>query len=127
MASSPDTWTSNDQAAFARVQDLFLADSFHDCLIAASALLDRAKSGGQYGVCHVLGELIRECAAHIAPSDEATDVDPACSFCGRKPPEVRLGAGPKAFICDGCVRVFASVFAASAPAVASADDSPPTP
>jgi hypothetical protein len=110
VASSPDTWTSNDQAAFARVQDLFLADSFHDCLIAAGALLDRAKNTGQSGVYRVLGELIRECASLVAPSDEATNVDPACSFCGRKPPEVKLGAGPKAFICDGCVDVFASLF-----------------
>jgi ClpX C4-type zinc finger protein len=35
---------------------------------------------------------------------------PVCSFCGRKPPEVRLGAGPEAFICDGCVSDFAAVF-----------------
>ena len=113
MASSPDNWTSKDQTAFARVQDLFLADSFHDCLIAAGALLDRAKSTGQPGVYHLLSELIRECAEHVAPTVEATHVDPACSFCGRKPPEVQLGAGPKAFICDGCVDVFASLFKAT--------------
>jgi hypothetical protein len=107
-----DKWTSHDQAAFARVQDLFLADSFDDCLIAASGLLARAKNTRQPGVYRVLGELIRECASHVAPSDEATNVDPACSFCGRKPPEVKLGAGPKAFICDGCVDVFASLFKA---------------
>jgi hypothetical protein len=33
-----------------------------------------------------------------------------CSFCGRKPPEVRLGAGPNVFICDNCVGVFSEVF-----------------
>ena len=26
-----------------------------------------------------------------------------CSFCGRRPPEVRLAAGPRAFICNECV------------------------
>ena len=36
--------------------------------------------------------------------------DPTCSFCGRKPPEVRLGAGPNAFICNECVATFAEVF-----------------
>jgi hypothetical protein len=32
------------------------------------------------------------------PPRAASIEDPACSFCGRKPPEVRLGAGPSAFI-----------------------------
>jgi len=38
-----------------------------------------------------------------------------CSFCGRSPPEARLGAGPAAFICDGCVDLFARRFAATTP------------
>lgn len=126
MASSPDGWTANDQAAFARVQDLFLVDSFHDCLIAASALLDRAKSVGEEGVYYVLGELIHECASRIAPSDEARVAEPACSFCGRTRPDVRLGAGPSAFICDSCVAAFASVFAPQPPPAAAADKSLPT-
>lgn len=115
MASSPDDWTGSDQAAFARVQDLFLDDCFHDCLVAASALLERAKSGGQPGVYQVLGELIRECASRIAPSEEPRTAEPACSFCGRTRPEVRLGAGPRAFICDQCVGAFESMFKAASP------------
>jgi hypothetical protein len=35
----------------------------------------------------------------------------ACSFCGRGEPEVRLAAGPKAFICDSCVNDLSNVFA----------------
>ena len=38
------------------------------------------------------------------------ETEPACSFCGRKHPEVRLGAGPEAFICDDCVSLFTEVF-----------------
>src|SRR5436309_15132474 len=38
------------------------------------------------------------------PRVKSTKDIPQCSFCGRKPPEVRLGAGPDAFICDGCVK-----------------------
>jgi hypothetical protein len=34
----------------------------------------------------------------------------ACSFCGRKPPEVRLGAGADVYICDQCVNDFARAF-----------------
>ncbi len=45
--------------------------------------------------------------------------DPAnraeCSFCGRAPPDVRLAAGPKGFICDACVKLLSEeVFAAPA-------------
>ena len=111
MSSSSDTWTSDDQTAFARVQDLFVADSFHECLIAAAALLDRANSVGQSGLYRGLAELIGECAGRVAANGEIPAAEPACSFCGRKPREVRLGAGPSAFICDGCVGLFASVFA----------------
>ena len=46
-------------------------------------------------------------------STEATkigDPTPSCSFCGRVEPEVRLGAGPNAFICDSCVETFHDIF-----------------
>lgn len=36
---------------------------------------------------------------------------PACSFCGRGEPEVRLAAGAKAFVCDSCVGALSKVFA----------------
>ena len=35
-----------------------------------------------------------------------------CSFCGQKPPRVRLGAGPNAFICNECVETLHTVFQA---------------
>jgi hypothetical protein len=35
--------------------------------------------------------------------DQAAKGQPACSFCGRSEPEVRLAAGPGVFICDSCV------------------------
>jgi len=40
----------------------------------------------------------------------AGDDKPACSFCGRGEPEVRLAAGARAFICDACVSTFSDVF-----------------
>src|SRR4051812_30141713 len=46
------------------------------------------------------------------PPTKSVTKTPECSFCGRKPPEVRLGAGPDAFICDGCIGDFADVFRA---------------
>ena len=34
----------------------------------------------------------------------------SCSFCGKMPPDVRLGAGSTAFICNECVAVFSNIF-----------------
>ena len=36
--------------------------------------------------------------------------DLECSFCGRSGESVKLGASPKAYICDWCVDVFAGHF-----------------
>jgi len=41
---------------------------------------------------------------------DAKGPEPACSFCGRTGKNVRLGAGPEAFICDKCVEIFAEQF-----------------
>jgi hypothetical protein len=38
---------------------------------------------------------------------------PACSFCGRKEPEVRLVAGAGGFICNDCVKIASEALAAS--------------
>ncbi len=35
---------------------------------------------------------------------------PACSFCFKTEPDVRLAAGAAAFICNSCVATFAEVF-----------------
>lgn len=47
---------------------------------------------------------------HGNPPKRRLDIDAICSFCGRKPPEVRLGAGPDVFICEGCVNDFTAYF-----------------
>jgi len=43
----------------------------------------------------------------LAPKAEAEE---RCSFCGRRPPLVRIAAGPGAFICDSCVSTLSDVF-----------------
>jgi hypothetical protein len=91
-------------------------EAYKSCLRRCSALLF---DGGQ-----ALGEpvktslyvFMRECCGFLIervaspPSGQ-----PSCPFCGRSPPEVRLGAGPSAFICDRCVDLFAHHFAETAP------------
>lgn len=50
----------------------------------------------------------------IPREEEAVDLSTikmACSFCGRQPPEVMLGAGPDdVFICNECVDLFTEIF-----------------
>src|SRR5215469_18044105 len=48
---------------------------------------------------HAVIEMQRASGAKPAASGEA----PQCSFCGQKPPQVRLAAGPGVFICNSCV------------------------
>jgi len=43
------------------------------------------------------------------PEPAAAD-DKACSFCFRREREVRLAAGARVFICDGCVATFSEIF-----------------
>jgi ribosomal protein L37AE/L43A len=110
MASPPDSWKESDQVAFSRVPDLYDDEDFDGCLIAASDLLERAKSVGQAGVYRVLIEFIRQSADRLASAGADRKAAPACSFCGQTEPDVRLGAGPSVFICDHCVGLFATLW-----------------
>ena len=62
---------------------------------------------------------IQDCAKLLLEPKTATvpegNSSPSCSFCGQQPPAVKLGAGPSAFICDGCVDLFAHHFEEAAP------------
>jgi hypothetical protein len=40
---------------------------------------------------------------------------PACSFCGRSEPDVRLAGGAHGFICDACVNTLSDVFTTTKP------------
>ena len=53
-------------------------------------------------------QFIANCSQKLLDDDTSTrdTPDPACSFCGRHPPSVRLGAGPSVFICNECVDLF---------------------
>jgi ClpX C4-type zinc finger len=53
-------------------------------------------------------QFIANCSQKLLDDDTSTPdtPDPACSFRGRHPPSVRLGAGPSVFICNECVDLF---------------------
>ncbi len=89
-------------------------EDYESCLRKCSALLfdgDQALSKPAKASLYVF---MRECCGFLlgrgAPPSSG---QPTCSFCGRSPPEARLGAGPSGFICDRCVDTFAKIFEAS--------------
>ncbi len=57
---------------------------------------------------HVVLEIQKASGAKPPVSSEELQ----CSFCGQKPPQVRLAAGAGGFICNSCVSTFGEVFAA---------------
>jgi hypothetical protein len=55
----------------------------------------------------VLSQFIDRCSERLSDGGSTGhNVEPSCSFCGKTPPSVRLGAGPSAFICNECVELF---------------------
>ncbi len=81
----------------------------------ASRLLFRAIPGAEkqswsalYSIENALSLLIE---TNPPPQVSETELaEFACSFCGKKRPEVQLGAGAEAFICNECVDLFKEVF-----------------
>jgi hypothetical protein len=90
----------------------------------ASRLLFRALPGAEkqsrsalYSIENALSLLI-----DASPPAEVSETEPACSFCGKKRPEVQLGAGAPevqlgagaeafiCFICNECVGLFTEIF-----------------
>jgi hypothetical protein len=91
-------------------------EDYESCLRRCSSLLFDGDQALGEPVKASLYVFMRECCGFLLervaspPSGQRS-----CSFCGRSPPEVRLGAGPSAFICDGCVDVFENHFTEAAP------------
>ncbi len=54
-----------------------------------------------------LSQFIDRCSEKLSDHSSTGQIsEPSCSFCGKGPPLVRLGAGPSAFICNECVELF---------------------
>ncbi len=46
----------------------------------------------------------------MQPAPDEPEIKRACSFCDKEEPDVRLGAGHSAFICNECVELFTEIF-----------------
>jgi hypothetical protein len=84
----------------------------HDALLTAFAsyLIARETKDADFEEAALVA--ITGAAERLLPSDRAREKD-RCSFCGRAKPDVRIAAGPDAFICDGCVGTLSETFATS--------------
>jgi ClpX C4-type zinc finger len=107
-----DSCSASGALSAADVDELaraYAEDRYDDCLRRACVLLLRANHGGRS--LEALLTFIHRSAEHLletnrdAPAQRAV----ACSFCAKSPPDVRLGAGPSAFICNGCVASFSAI------------------
>jgi hypothetical protein len=89
----------------------FQEKRFHDALAMAFAnyLIARETKNEEFEQSFLIA--MQSAIEPLLPPDSSANKD-QCSFCGSRPPDVRLAAGPNVFICDGCVAMLSSdVFA----------------
>ncbi|MGD0641974.1 MAG: ClpX C4-type zinc finger protein [Roseiarcus sp.] len=112
MSNHSDDTNGSTEVLFSQIQDEYVAERYYQCLGLACDLFTRIKDDQGSRLNNAVLEFIGLCALHLksdrAAADEGGDKI-ACSFCGKSSPEVRLGAGPSAFICNECVGVFSDL------------------
>ena len=70
------------------------------------AYLQGEAEGNEVEAASALGRMHLAIAELIFGKEPKVAAAPSCSFCGQSGPDVRLGAGPDAFICADCVGIF---------------------
>jgi RNA polymerase-binding transcription factor DksA len=80
----------------------FEEERFHDALLCgfANFLISAELKDQEYEKTFLLS--MRATIERLLPEHDPTKKE-RCSFCGRQTPDVRLAAGPEAFICNECV------------------------
>lgn len=92
-----------------------IAIDFHDedyknCVRKCAALLFENGQPLDDNVSKALYVFVRDCCDNLLTQPEVARPGGAnCSFCDKAPPEVRLGAGRSAFICNECIIAFSQV------------------
>jgi hypothetical protein len=86
--------------------------NFHDAILVGMStyILLRAQNEEKLfpGALNLVLVAIESMDEFAGKSDQIGDM--SCSFCGRREPEVKLAAGPNAFICNECVSALADSF-----------------
>ncbi len=92
-----------------------IAIDFHDedyenCMRRCCALLFERGQPIDDHVSKALYVFVRDCCDNLLTrAEDARPGGTSCSFCGKAPPDVRLGAGRSAFICNECANAFSQI------------------
>jgi len=108
---SNDSHLSIDEL-FSAIQEAYIDDKFAECLILSCDLFKRTCDGQHLHLRDMAVEFLYKCAEQLRPLPDEIEhavTNPFCSFCGKSPPEVRLGAGHSSFICHQCVALFSNI------------------
>lgn len=93
---------------------LMMERSYQNALMAALLGHVIAQEKGDDGLKNnslgMITKAAEELKAQAEPQPHTVAAAPACAFCGKAQPEVRLAAGPNVFICDGCVATLSEAF-----------------
>ncbi len=112
MPNQPYDADDSTAVALSQIQESYLEENYYQCLVSACELLMRLKDDRGSRLNNAALHFIYVSALHLKNDADAGDEGKdkvACSFCGKSSPEVRLGAGPSAFICNECVGAFSSI------------------
>src|SRR5260370_22494315 len=93
------------------IQIDFYNEDYEECLYKCSKLLLSDTNTRNENVNRALYVFIEECCTFLLGKtvSKASSQDCSCSFCGKSAPDVRLGAGHSAFICNECVDIFSQI------------------
>jgi hypothetical protein len=84
-------------------------------LLAYHFFRDKGDFACEHASLLIVRTAIDDILANAFPNQKKDQSQPACSFCGRSEPQVRLVAGAHGFICDSCVSLVSDVFKETQP------------
>jgi hypothetical protein len=112
MSNQLDGFGKEIDAKLSKMSDYWINDQFYECLVDACDFFLSVKNDRGSRLNKVALEFIHQsstCLNKKKDDDGPKKPTVACSFCGKAAPEVRLGAGPVAFICNECVATFHAI------------------
>jgi hypothetical protein len=112
MAFSPQNFNESCSRLWGH---LMIAEKFKEAIDFSTFLNRLAVDLGDDELISASASMIKKAAEeivskHTAKNPKSIEVHPSCSFCGKSPPEVRLGASSSAYICNECVATFTEIF-----------------
>ena len=112
MSTEPYDTDGSTENLLSQIEDAYVEEKYYQCLIFACQLFIKLKDDQGSKLNNAALHFICLSALHLKNDGGGADESKnkvVCSFCGKSSPEVRLGAGPSAFICNECVGLFSNI------------------